>query len=277
MGQIIASGNLKGGTGKTTIAVNLACALATRGLEVILLDVDPQASAWEWAQSGLLPIRVEAAPPINLTGGGRWLARAVELAIPVDVLIIDLPPVIVPAIASAMMIAHLIVVPVTPSAVDVSPTGQVLRMIRIARESRRDGRPKALPVPNRTDPGAEHHEATQAATACTSAGHRRSASTSNTSMPSRSAAGPAATPRIRRPRRTSWRSPTLSNRPSASSPAPGRPRPSRPSSLFSRPAQAALSSAARLAWKSRPAVVAATWPARITKSPKRSPARRSLA
>jgi len=163
MGQIIASGNLKGGTGKTTIAVNLACALATRGLEVVLLDVDPQASACAWAQSGLLPIRVEAAPPINLTGGGRWLARATELAASVDALVIDLPPVIVPAIASAMMIVDLVLVPITPSAVDVSPTGQVLRMVRIARESRRDGGPKALLVPNRTDPAAEHHEATRAA------------------------------------------------------------------------------------------------------------------
>jgi hypothetical protein len=76
MGQIIASGNPKGGTGKTAIAVNLAWALATRGLEVVLLDIDPQGSACEWAQSGFLPIRVEAAPPINVTGGGRWLARA---------------------------------------------------------------------------------------------------------------------------------------------------------------------------------------------------------
>ena len=58
MGHIIASGNLKGGTGKTTIAVKLACALAARGLEVVLLDVDPQGSACEWAQSGLLPVRV---------------------------------------------------------------------------------------------------------------------------------------------------------------------------------------------------------------------------
>ena len=163
MGQIIASGNLKGGTGKTTIAVNLACALAVRGLDVILLDVDPQASACEWARSGLLPVRVEAAPPLNVGSGGRWLARAVELARPVDALIMDLPPLIVPATASAAMIADLIVVPITPSAVDVSPTEQVLRMIRIARESRRDGRPKALLVPNRVDPDGDYHEATQAA------------------------------------------------------------------------------------------------------------------
>jgi cellulose biosynthesis protein BcsQ len=86
-----------------------------------------------------------------------------ELANPVDALVIDLPPAVVPASASAMMIADLVVVPVTLFAVDVSPTEQVLRMIRNARESRRDGRPKALLVPNRTDPSGAYHEATRAA------------------------------------------------------------------------------------------------------------------
>ena len=165
MGQIIASGNLKGGTGKTTIAVNLASALAERGLAVSLLDVDPQASAGAWAESGLLPIRVETAPPVTPTGGGRWLGRAVELAAAADVLLVDLPPLLVAPTASAIMVADLILVPVTASALDVAPTEQVLRMIRMSRESRRDGSPKALLVPSRGDPAAAGHDATGTAIA----------------------------------------------------------------------------------------------------------------
>ena len=62
MSQIIACGNLKGGVGKTTIAVNLACALATRGHDVVLLDLDPHGGAAAWAAAGRLPAEVEAAP-----------------------------------------------------------------------------------------------------------------------------------------------------------------------------------------------------------------------
>jgi chromosome partitioning protein len=165
MGQIIASGNLKGGTGKTTIALNLASALAERGLAVSLLDVDPQASASRWAQGGLLPVRVEAAPPLTPTGGGRWLARAVELAAAADVLVIDLPPLLVAPTASAIMVADLVLVPVTGSALDLGPTEQVLRMIRTSRESRREGSPKALLVPSRGGSAAAGHDPTGAAIA----------------------------------------------------------------------------------------------------------------
>jgi chromosome partitioning protein len=163
MGQIIVSGNLKGGTGKTTIAVNLACALAERGSRVALLDVDPQATASAWGRAGGLPIRIEAAPPSDGLAGGRWLVRAAELASSVDILVIDLPPVIVPWIASATMIADLVLVPVTPSAVDVAPTERVLRMIRMTRETRPGHKPLAILVPNKVDFRGYYHEATEAA------------------------------------------------------------------------------------------------------------------
>jgi chromosome partitioning protein len=163
MGQIIASGNLKGGTGKTTIAVNLACALATRGFEVWVLDVDPQGSATEWAARGRLPVRVESVASIQVTGGSRWLNRAAELAKSVDLLVIDLPPLIVPAMASATMIADLMLVPITPSALEVAPTERVLRTIRITRETRHADRPKALLVPNKVDLQGHYNQATEAA------------------------------------------------------------------------------------------------------------------
>ena len=48
--MILAVANMKGGTGKSTIATNLATLFAARGDEVLLVDTDPQQSALDWQQ-----------------------------------------------------------------------------------------------------------------------------------------------------------------------------------------------------------------------------------
>jgi len=54
--------NAKGGTGKTTIAINVAGALNERGRDVLLVDLDPQGNATE----GLGLVEAYDAPPPSL-------------------------------------------------------------------------------------------------------------------------------------------------------------------------------------------------------------------
>src|SRR4051794_15629924 len=78
-GAVVAVTNLKGGAGKTTLAVNIAAALSAKGVPVILVDADTQATSVAWGHEGRLPIRIEALP-INGDGGKAlegWLAQLV--------------------------------------------------------------------------------------------------------------------------------------------------------------------------------------------------------
>lgn len=68
--SIILIGGEKGGTGKTTLAVNMAATRAKAGYDVLVVDTDPQASASYWTaardESGIEP-RIASAQKFGKT------------------------------------------------------------------------------------------------------------------------------------------------------------------------------------------------------------------
>jgi chromosome partitioning protein len=129
---IVALLNQKGGVGKTTLALHLAGAWARQGRRVTVIDADPQGSALDWSEQ-----RAKEGGPRLF--GVLGLARdtlhreAPEIARGVDHVVIDGPPRIAGLMRSALLAAHLVLVPAQPSPFDGWASGEMLNLIREAR------------------------------------------------------------------------------------------------------------------------------------------------
>lgn len=168
--QVLALASNKGGVGKTTTAVNVASALARRGLEVLLLDLDPQAHVAHalglahgvhhqpLGQVLLGPLRevVEVALPtpwarLSVAGSDKSLGET-EIALAgkigremqlsralsvtrshYDVILIDCPPNLGTLTLNALCAADHLLIPTDMSALALEGVSDIIRCVGFLR------------------------------------------------------------------------------------------------------------------------------------------------
>ena len=136
---VIAIVNQKGGTGKTTLSINLASAFAEL-YPTVLLDADPQGSALDWADSrpsAQMNLDAYELQPGQLLRDVRALAPGYQWTI------IDGPPGIGRTSAEAVRAADIVLIPSKPSPFDVWACVDMVEAVR-ARQQATGGPPRAF-------------------------------------------------------------------------------------------------------------------------------------
>jgi chromosome partitioning protein len=131
--------NPKGGSGKTTLAINLASYFASRQQPTVLMDFDPQGSSVRWAKK-----RQSTQPPIHCIAAfekDSRTTRAFQLRVPENTthVIVDTPAAVesrnLPEITRE---ADKILVPVLPSDIDIHTCSRVIRDLLLVAKIRRE-------------------------------------------------------------------------------------------------------------------------------------------
>jgi chromosome partitioning protein len=119
--------NPKGGSGKTTVATNLASYFASNGMPTAVMDYDPQGSTMNWLR--VRPVNARRIHGANAAPQKTGL-RTLGMHVPADTqqLVIDAP-----AGASGLALqdmlsrTHCILIPVAPSSIDIHATANFIR------------------------------------------------------------------------------------------------------------------------------------------------------
>lgn len=158
--MIVTVGGIKGGSGKTTVATNLACMAAASGADVLLVDADDQATAADFTA-----VRKQDhadAPRYTCTKLTDKAVRTevLELAPKYDHVVIDTGGRDTTSQRAALSISDVLLVPVVPRSFDVWTLQKVANVVEEMRTA--NPRLAAYVFLNRTDPqgqGTDNEEA----------------------------------------------------------------------------------------------------------------------
>ena len=141
--MMIVLANTKGGVGKSTIAVHLACWAFDRGFRVAVLDTDKQRSSSQWISEVEPQITIRTADTPE-----ECLSEAKALSKSHDLVVADGPAGLDDVSRTLLILADLAILPLTPSILDLRSVQQATSILKFAQGINK-GRPEGRIVLNK--------------------------------------------------------------------------------------------------------------------------------
>jgi chromosome partitioning protein len=133
MTVVLAMASLKGGTGKTTVCLNLAVTAEEAGLKTVVIDVDPQQASAKW---GDLRAVTGRSPPVISAMAAR-LPQALESAeaLGAKLIVIDTAAHAEGILVSSIDAADLVLIPCRPTIVDLQYLASTVQLTALRRKN----------------------------------------------------------------------------------------------------------------------------------------------
>lgn len=117
-----------------------------------MIDLDPQRSATQWARQGAEKFHYPVIPT-EITNPGQFKAELDHIGREhnADIILFDTPPSLENEAMIAALLSDLVLIPVTPSPLDIWAAEKAVKMVREAQKER-GGKPTIALVPSRLMP-----------------------------------------------------------------------------------------------------------------------------
>ncbi|MEH6630609.1 MAG: ParA family protein [Halopseudomonas aestusnigri] len=134
--RVVALATMKGGSGKSTVAICLAAQWLKNGRSVAIIDADPQQSVMRWKATGkaLDNLVCEASHETKLAD---TISRFLDLGI--ERIVVDTPGFRAKVTDTALELAGLCLIPVRPSPVDFEVAADKVDLIAALKASGSEG------------------------------------------------------------------------------------------------------------------------------------------
>ncbi len=132
MSSIVTIVNQKGGTGKSTIAFNLAAGLSHLGKSTYIADADPQGTISKWSlarsrqKEGIIDQNISLSKtPVS----PKELISIINIS-KSDFTIIDCGPANNQIIKAALVVSNIAIIPISPSPLDIDSARSTIELIK---------------------------------------------------------------------------------------------------------------------------------------------------